>query len=141
MEKKLYAYNDGLRSRFASLIFEDFEEDELKDIWEHFVEDRGWYASPEVRDVVARRLAKRSGQKGFGNARDVRSMFDSAVKAAMSREDFDGTLELRIIDAIGTSSFREQEVESHSEGYSGKTTKSYYCDALSLFFSDVWIDK
>lgn len=83
--EKLFAYNDGLRSRFTSVIFEDFDEQELSSIWTSMRENRGWQEEKEVCGVVVRRLSKQAGKKGFGNARAIRSWLESATQEALSR--------------------------------------------------------
>ena len=98
IENKLYSYNVGLKRRFPNEItFEDFSETELRQIW--LLElaktktegSAGWEVATDdngedkVSDVAARRLARGIGRKGFGNAGDVRTMFQTAVKTAISR--------------------------------------------------------
>ncbi|KAL4165528.1 hypothetical protein KRP22_014238 [Phytophthora ramorum] len=103
IQKKLYAYNDGLPSRFQEVTFEDFDAHDLEVVWDGLARDRGWDYEEEIVKVACRRLAKAAGRKGFGNARAVRKLFEQAVKEAMAREDFDGTLTLRFetVDLLG----------------------------------------
>eukprot|EP01060_Flectonema_neradi_P033850 TRINITY_DN5789_c0_g2_i4.p1 TRINITY_DN5789_c0_g2~~TRINITY_DN5789_c0_g2_i4.p1 ORF type:complete len:3745 (+),score=744.53 TRINITY_DN5789_c0_g2_i4:86-11320(+) len=100
---KFFAYNDGLRSRFKTVVFEDFDKPELASIWSKMITDRSLREThPRLRDIVIDRIHKMSGKKGFGNARTVRQYMDDAVKRAMSRPDFDPKdLQLSIADAIG----------------------------------------
>ena len=62
----------GLKSRFDLINFDDFDEDELKTIWKGEMEKRKFECDDRVTSVVARRLARQAGRKGFGNARAVR---------------------------------------------------------------------
>ena len=62
----------GLKSRFDLINFDDFDEDDLKTIWTGEIKDRHFECDARVTSVVARRLAKQAGRKGFGNARAVR---------------------------------------------------------------------
>lgn len=102
MHKKLYSYNDGLKSRFAEINFEDFEESELKEIWDQLLKDRGWTAEDKVGLIVSKRLTRGAKRKGFGNARGVRRIFEGAVKKAMSRDDWTGdNLQAETQDVIG----------------------------------------
>jgi hypothetical protein len=65
-------FPSGLKSRFELINFEDFDEDELKTIWTEEIRKRHFDCDDRVTSVVAQRLAKSAGRKGFGNARAVR---------------------------------------------------------------------
>ena len=84
----------------TEVIFEDFDEAEMMEVWTKMRAERGWLeADPRLADVVVRRLSKASGSKGFGNARSVRVKLDEATACAMSRPDFDtGAMMLQIED-------------------------------------------
>ncbi|RMX65665.1 hypothetical protein KXD40_008073 [Peronospora effusa] len=101
IQKKLYAYNDGLASRFEEVVFEDLDAQDLETVWDGIAQDRGWKYEKAIAKVACRRLAKAAGRKGFGNARAVRKLFDQAVKEAMAREDFDNDLEFQTVDLLG----------------------------------------
>ncbi|TDH66050.1 hypothetical protein CCR75_007122 [Bremia lactucae] len=101
IQKKLYAYNDGLPSRFEEVVFEDFDAHELEALWDDKAQDCGWEYEQAIAKVACRRLAKAAGRKGFGNARAVRKLFEQAVKEAMAREDFDGQLKFQTVDLLG----------------------------------------
>ncbi|KAI8995867.1 P-loop containing nucleoside triphosphate hydrolase protein [Gaertneriomyces semiglobifer] len=101
MNKKLYAFNDGLKSRFEEILFEDFDEYDLSTVWCGMLADRGWVADKQVGNLVVKRLVKQANRKGFGNARSVRKCLEAATKKAMSRDDFEGRLELQVIDVAG----------------------------------------
>ena len=102
MNEKFYSFNDGLKSRFEEVIFDDFSPWELRKVWEGILEKSGWRCDREVTDVVVRRLNKKREGVGFGNAREVRKVFEAAKKAAMTRKDFEeSNMELIIQDIIG----------------------------------------
>jgi len=86
-QKKFFAYNPGLKSRFKEVIFEDFDRKELSTIWIDSRERMKWKEEEGVCDVAIRRLLKKSGRKGFGNAREVRRLLESATRKALSRQD------------------------------------------------------
>lgn len=103
-EKKFFAYNAGLRSRFTTVLFEDFDEDELATIWTGMRSDKGWSEEDGVCKVMVKRLSKLAGKKGFGNAREVRIRLEKATQEAMSRlgDDFcQAKMGLVISDVIG----------------------------------------
>ncbi|KAI9318848.1 hypothetical protein DFJ73DRAFT_769718 [Zopfochytrium polystomum] len=102
IRKKLYEYNNGLKSRFEEIPFEDFDQDELETIWKSQLDEKGWTADPLISGIVARDLIKGAKRKGFGNARAVRSLIERATKAAMAENDFDPqNMELRPVHVIG----------------------------------------
>jgi replication-associated recombination protein RarA len=101
IQKKLYAYNDGLPSRFEEVSFEGFDAQDLEVIWDRLAKDRGWEYEKAIAKIACRRLAKAAGRKGFGNARAVRKLFEQAVKEAMAREDFDGVMKFKAVDLLG----------------------------------------
>ena len=96
-----------MASRFETVYFDDFTPDELESIWKHRCKEKGYAVGDDVSAVVRRRLSKQSGYKGFGNARSVRKMFESAALPAMHRYRVDSSagkqVELRIVmeDVIG----------------------------------------
>lgn len=101
IQKKLYAYNDGLKSRFEGVMFEDFDAQDLEVVWDRKAQDRGWEYEKPIAKVACRRLAKAAGRKGFGNARAVLKLLEQASKEAMAREDFDGSLTFKTVDLLG----------------------------------------
>ena len=103
-EKKLFAYDPGLKSRFREILFEDFDEKELGKIWTEKRNNMGWEEADNVCTVVVKRLSKLSRKKGFGNAREVRQRLEDATKAAMTRlgSNFNpDVMRLEVEDVIG----------------------------------------
>ncbi len=90
---KLMDYNDGMPSRFPhTIVFDDFTESQLTDLFKQLVADKGWtIGSNLVAAVEGKRLARRCGRKGFGNARDCRTAFESTLSRAVLRIDFHRT--------------------------------------------------
>ncbi|XP_065661931.1 uncharacterized protein LOC100206283 isoform X3 [Hydra vulgaris] len=104
MNEKLFSYNEGIKSRFEMVHFEDFDESELKTIWIGEIEKRKFICDDSVSTVVSKRLAKMSGKKGFGNARAVRKEIEKAIQTAMARENLDpSNLIINIEDVVGES--------------------------------------
>jgi hypothetical protein len=103
--EKWCSYNPGIISRFPfEVMFEDFNESELRTIFLDNVRKMNWQlerytphydsqlASTEiippvdVATVAARRLYRCANTKGFGNARAVRVMVEKAQRTASKRQ-------------------------------------------------------
>ena len=118
MEQKLFAYNEGLQSRLERVVLDDFTQDELNDVWCLELGRRaGWtQESHEVGHVVARRLARRSGARGFGNARDVRREFERVARTTLARlsettVDAVPTPQVQLVDVVGAPPSSETHPE------------------------------
>lgn len=92
--QKWMDFNAGLSSRFREpLLFEDFDEPQLRKLFEHYVREKRWFLAPllgaragiTTSVVIARRLARGAGRKGFANARTVRQVVDTALRRANER--------------------------------------------------------
>ncbi|KAJ3233527.1 hypothetical protein HDU78_006382 [Chytriomyces hyalinus] len=88
MQNKLFSFNEGLKSRFQAIMFEDFDSGELEMIWNKMSANR----------------------KGFGNARDVRNKIEEACKRALARDDWDGDMFLRLEDVVGVSPMKNTKL-------------------------------
>jgi SpoVK/Ycf46/Vps4 family AAA+-type ATPase len=113
IQEKLYSSNEGLKSRFETVYFEDFDAAELKAVWEELLEKKNWTCEEKATKVVVNRLVRmsKSMKKGFGNARDVRKTFERHQQTVMAREDFDGTLIMRIEDIVGVHPLENQKLK------------------------------
>lgn len=89
VERKLYAYNVGLRRRFIDVPFVDFDYDQLHEIFCARLMRSGWVTDPGVARVAARRVARGIGSKSFGNAGEVRKIFAKSIERA-KQDFFDG---------------------------------------------------
>ncbi|KAJ3067513.1 M-phase phosphoprotein 8 [Podochytrium sp. JEL0797] len=101
MEIKLFAFNEGLKSRFQGVVFEDFDEADLLKIWAKEVADRGWTADERIGALAVKKLAKLANRKGFGNARAVRNKVEEYCKRAMASDSWDGGMMLNLVDIMG----------------------------------------
>ena len=112
METKLFEFNDGFDRRFNySITFDDYTEAELAQIFAGMCAEHNWPPAEgeEVVAVAARRLARGRGRRNFGNAGEVRKLFEAAYRRALSR---DAKAEsLTIIDVIGPPPDREHVPE------------------------------
>jgi hypothetical protein len=78
--------NPGLRSRFPKTIhFPDYTTDELVAIFRTICKDNHHVAGDDVLAEVRRRLDAMPRDRGFGNGRVVRNLFEAAIGAQANR--------------------------------------------------------
>ncbi|MGI8809883.1 MAG: AAA family ATPase [Acidimicrobiales bacterium] len=78
--------NPGLRSRFPKTIFfDDYGNDELLCIFDGMAARSHYKPTADARTRVLDYVAARPRDRGFGNARLVRNLFESAVAAQATR--------------------------------------------------------
>jgi Holliday junction resolvasome RuvABC ATP-dependent DNA helicase subunit len=78
--------NPGLRSRFPKTIFfEDYSDEELLQIFDGMCAKSHYTPTGEARDHVLAYVATQTRDRGFGNARLVRNLFEAAVARQASR--------------------------------------------------------
>ena len=79
--------NQGLASRLShEVVFEDYSDDELADIFAHILEQRHLILEDGGMDAVKTLIAdKRKNRKDFGNARGVRNLLEDIEKKKDSR--------------------------------------------------------
>jgi SpoVK/Ycf46/Vps4 family AAA+-type ATPase len=94
----LLAYNVGFASRFnKDLRFPDYNESQLRKIFVNMVKDRGFQLERKkdcgvsISVVMANRIHRGAGKKGFGNAREVRNKMEGVIAQQTNRL---GTLKL-----------------------------------------------
>ncbi|MCP5493816.1 MAG: AAA family ATPase [Leptospiraceae bacterium] len=118
IENKLFSFNIGLASRFETIQFDDFSEDELHRIWNGLCKKYNWICDNNVSKVASRRVARGIGRKGFGNARAVRRLFEQAKTEAKRRfyADTSSNAKPTIImeDVIGLKPSRDRNPELKS---------------------------
>lgn len=85
--EKLIEYNPGLPSRFPQqFVFQDYTDDELLDMLTKQISDKGFRVSdPKWCRIAVKRLGRRRGKDGFGNARDVRNLVDQSLTRQRQR--------------------------------------------------------
>ncbi|HRE02633.1 MAG TPA: AAA family ATPase [Ilumatobacteraceae bacterium] len=78
--QELIDTNPGLKSRFTKTIhFDDYTDDELVSIFDKLGAKNHYALTDEARDKLYAILAATSRDRGFGNARLVRNLFEDAV--------------------------------------------------------------
>jgi SpoVK/Ycf46/Vps4 family AAA+-type ATPase len=83
---QLVAANPGLRSRFPKTIhFPDYDTDELLAIFDMRCRQGGYDTTHEARAKVRSHLDAAPRDKGFGNGRVARNLFEEAVARQASR--------------------------------------------------------
>ena len=118
VERDLYGFNVGMKSRFDDVVFNDYGFEELLEIWRNLLQrysgdDVCWSVEEEnVSQVAVRRVARGKDRHGFGNGRDLRSAFEKAAKRAQARDDFDPKAPcVKMVDVIGPDPSPENHVE------------------------------
>jgi hypothetical protein len=86
--EQFIASNPGLESRFANYLnFPDYQPDELLEIFHRMASQSGLVCSPEAerkaRELTVKLYAARNEQ--FGNAREMRNLFESSVRNQCTR--------------------------------------------------------
>jgi predicted AAA+ superfamily ATPase len=83
---QLISSNPGLRSRFPKVIhFPDYTTDELLRIIDGFAEDGGYELDPGARARARIWLDSIERDKGFGNGRTARNLFEHAISMQATR--------------------------------------------------------
>jgi len=78
--------NPGLRSRFPKTIFfDDYSNTELQRIFDGLAAKSHYTPTDAARERMSAYVAARPRDRGFGNARLVRNLFEAAVSAQASR--------------------------------------------------------
>jgi ATPase family associated with various cellular activities (AAA)/AAA lid domain len=84
--EELIASNPGLRSRFPKVIhFPDYSTDELLQIMDALCERGGYRLDPAARARARTWLDSITRDKGFGNGRTARNLFEHAVSTQAMR--------------------------------------------------------
>jgi AAA+ superfamily predicted ATPase len=78
--------NPGLKSRVPNhLFFEDFTQAEMTAIFDDMCRKSGIHISPENRQIAIAEVMKRRKGRYFGNAREVRNLFERALAQQSAR--------------------------------------------------------
>jgi hypothetical protein len=86
--KEFIASNPGLQSRFTNYLnFPDYSPEELAEIFNRMAAQSGLVCSPETEKTVLALCKKLYGARDekFGNAREMRNLFEAAVRNQSNR--------------------------------------------------------
>jgi len=115
IDNEIFAQNIGMASRFETVAFPDFEENELEKIWRMYCADKDYVCNDATCIIVRRRLVRqRKRGKGFGNARTVRELFIRAANVATDRfcsANKKGSIEISEVDVLGPEPADNKELE------------------------------
>ena len=82
-EKETEAFlklDEGLSSRISRMVdFRDYTLSELQDIFQFMVKTNGYRLEKSAMNVFSDYISSKKHDKGFGNARDVRKVFEAIV--------------------------------------------------------------
>ena len=107
IERNLYCFNVGMKSRFDDILFRDYEFEQLLEIWNALLARYSgggvnWSCDKKVAEVAVRRVSRGKDRHGFGNGRDLRNAFETAARHAQARSDFDPAKpQVAMYDVIG----------------------------------------
>ncbi len=74
MNENLFSSNPGLASRFEHFQFENFDVDQLMDMWKQELANKSFTYDSKAPTVVRERLKKLMPKKNFANGRTVRNL-------------------------------------------------------------------
>jgi hypothetical protein len=114
--------NPGLRSRFPkTIVFPDYDDDELVRIFEHVAERAHYRTGDGVADAVERWVTAVPRVQGFGNGRLVRNLFEEVMVrhagrvVAIADPDDDDLVTVTVDDipppGVGPAHRREHQAE------------------------------
>jgi Holliday junction resolvasome RuvABC ATP-dependent DNA helicase subunit len=130
IERELITYNTGFASRFNRIFhFEDFTDRELQTLWSILLRKTrecqsghaviGWKMTNKADIAVAvRRVTRRRGMNGYGNARSLRELFNKTI--------LDAEIRLNIID-IKNDKGKERAFIKNKIANNLSTIHSYLC--------------
>ena len=99
--------NPGLNSRFSTKIhFDNYNAEELIEIFSYFISEVDYYVEPKALLKLKKKLDALSKLNDFGNARDVRNIFDETIKNQSNR--------LSKLDSLKTKDLKSIKAEDIS---------------------------
>lgn len=117
--------NEGLRGRFPAqnrILFEDYTEDELMEIFKGYVKGGNFRLDENVDELLRSLMAERGKEDGFNNARGARNVFEEVYNsmnkrletiANKTREDYELIRKEDIESVLG----RQEEIAKDKQAY------------------------
>ncbi len=117
--KKFLHSNPGLESRFNRFIdFPDYTVDEMMAIFDMRCEKAGYQLDESARETLREVIARRSSEdvKGFGNARGVRNLFETAIALQADRlAETEGEITREMLMTLTAADVAQSDAPSQPE--------------------------
>lgn len=114
--RQLLAANEGMKRRFPhQLHFEDYDEEELMEIFCFMLEKRRYYLHTDAENAVKRLIKSKMGRSDFGNAGEIRNMLEGMIQKLAVR-----VLNQKIEQSVDRRTIRKIDVEE----YIGRETEN-----------------
>lgn len=141
MERMFQAVNPGLGRRFpmsAAFEFEDFSDDELKEILELKLNEQGYTATDQAKEVAMEVLTRARSHRNFGNAGEIDILLSKAKELQQGRLADTAAVSAKAEATKAEATTTESTAESTAEAESTKTatTEKEY-DPLMLEPQDI----
>jgi hypothetical protein len=105
--------NPGLKSRFDLTVeFPDFSNAELVTIFEGIANSNGYRLDDSARNALTNTIHALPRGANFGNARDIRKLFNEVVVAHAQHAESDSLVELDLFTADHFAGFVEPSLTS-----------------------------
>jgi len=114
--RQLLAVNEGMERRFPHrLHFEDYNEDELMEIFCSMLTKRHYYLHADAEQAVKRLIKSKKSRSNFGNAGEVRNILEGLIQKLAVRalnEKIEQSVDRRTIRKIDIEEYIGREAEN-----------------------------
>lgn len=128
--RQLLAVNEGMARRFPhQLHFEDYNEDELMEIFNSMLAKRRYYLHTDAEAAVKRLIKSKMSRSNFGNAGEIRNMLEGMLQKLAVR-----VLNQKIEQSVDRRTIRKVDVEEYigHETENEKTLDDYLDELNNL---------
>ena len=128
--RQLLAVNEGMARRFPhQLHFEDYNEDELMEIFCSMLAKRRYYLHADAETAVKRLIKSKMSRNSFGNAGEIRNMLEGMIQKLAVR-----ALNQKIEQSVDRRTIRRIDVEEYigHETENEKTLDDYLDELNNL---------
>lgn len=146
MERMFQAVNPGLGRRFpmsAAFEFDDFSDDELRQILDRKLDDQGYTASDQAKGVAMEVLTRARSHRNFGNAGEIDILLSKAKELQQGRlaEMHNARVAATAVEAAAAATTTTDSLitdsESTAEGTKTAITTEKEYDPLMLEPQDI----